>query len=132
MNHRFESNSLLASACLLDLQFNKMAFSDAAALEEAYQHLVNEMAGLRSTAPDPEEIAGSSEDKTPPITENSLWKQFDLWVCASMSPTTLGVDVTVEKQQYLQHKNTDRHEDPLRWWELNSFHLLQFQDLAKN
>ena len=67
MNHRFiniESNSLLASACLLDPQFKKMAFSDAASLKEVYRRFVNEMARLISTTPDPEEIAGSSEDKT--------------------------------------------------------------------
>ena len=70
MNRRFESNSLLASACLLDPQFKKMAFSDAAALEEAYWHLVNVMGGSRSTTPDLEETAGSSKDTTRPITEN--------------------------------------------------------------
>ena len=37
-----------------------MAFSDAAALEEAYRCLVNEMGGLRSTTPNLEEIAGST------------------------------------------------------------------------
>jgi len=61
MNHNIESNSILASACLLDLWFKKMAFSDAAALEEAYQCLVNEMGGLRSTTPNLEEIACSSK-----------------------------------------------------------------------
>ena len=63
MNRTFlniESNSQLALACLLDPKFKKMAFSDAAALEEAYRHLVNEMAGLKSTTPDPEDNAGSS------------------------------------------------------------------------
>ena len=67
MNHRFiniESNSLLASACLLDPQFKKMAFSDTASLEEVYRRFVNEMAGLMSTTPDSEEIGGSSKDKT--------------------------------------------------------------------
>ena len=37
MNHRFlniESNTFLSSACLLDPWFKKMAFSDAAALQE--------------------------------------------------------------------------------------------------
>jgi len=138
MNRRFlniESNSQLALACLLDPRFKKMAFSDAAALEEAYRRLVNEMAGLKSTTPDPEDIAGSSSSSsqgdTRPITENPLWKQFDQRVRASMSQRTLGVDVTVEKQQYLQHKNIDRHEDPLQWWKQNSFHLPQLQDLAK-
>ena len=49
MNHRFlniESNSFLSSACLLSRRFKKMAFSDAAALEEAYRRLVNEMGRL--------------------------------------------------------------------------------------
>ena len=68
---------------------------------------------------------------TRPITENPLWKQFDQRVHASMPQRTLGVDVTVEKQQYLQHKNIDCHEDPLHWWKQNSFHLPQLQDLAK-
>jgi len=135
MNHTFlniESNSQLALACLLDPRFKKMAFSDAAALEEAYRRLVNEMAGLKSTTPDPEDIAGSSSSSqgdTRPITENSLWKQFDQRVRASMLQRAL--DVTVEKQQYLQHKNIDRHEDSLQWWKQNSFHLPQLQDLAK-
>jgi len=111
-----------------------MAFSDAAALEECYRRLVNEMAGLKSTTPDPEDIAGgsrSSQGDTRPITENPLWKQFDQRVHASMSQRTLGVNVTVEKQQYLQHKNIDHHKDPLHWWKQNSFHLPQLQDLAK-
>jgi len=137
MNRTFlniESNSQLALACLLDPRFKKMAFSDAAALEECYRRLVNEMAGLKSTTPDPEDIAGgsrSSQGDTRPITENPLWKQFDQRVHASMSQRTLGVNVTVEKQQYLQHKNIDHHKDPLHWWKQNSFHLPQLQDLAK-
>ena len=98
-----------------------MAFSDAAALEEAYQCLVNEMGGLRSTTPNLEEIAGSS--KVNPSLTTLCGKEFDLWVHASISQRILGVDVTVEKQQYLQQKNIDRHEDPLRWREQNSFHL---------
>lgn len=59
--HNIESNSILASACSLDLWLKKMAFSDAAALGEAYRCLVNEMGGLSSTTANLEEIAGSSK-----------------------------------------------------------------------
>ena len=48
-----------------------------------------------------------------------------------MMSRTASVDMTVEKQQYLQHKNIDRHEDPLDWWKENSSHLPHLQMLAR-
>ena len=48
MGRRFlniESNSPLASACLLDPRFKKVAFSDAVALEAGIRRLVSEMTG---------------------------------------------------------------------------------------
>ena len=58
-------------------------------------------------------------------------KQFDQQVLSSVSHRTEGVDAAVEKQQYLQHKNIERHEDPLKWWEQNSAHLPYLQRVAK-
>jgi len=37
----------------------------------------------------------------------------------------------VQKQQYLQHSNIDRQEDPLVWWKQNCSHLPMLQELAK-
>ena len=59
------------------------------------------------------DITGSTSQ---PGTENMLWKKFDQRVVDSVQARTTTVGTLVEKQQYLQHANIDRHEDPLAWW----------------
>ena len=56
------------------------------------------------------DITGSTSR---PRTENMLWKKFDQRVVDSVQARTTTVGTLVEKQQYLQHANIDRHEDPL-------------------
>ena len=64
-------------------------------------------------------------------TENVLWKKFDQRVVDSVQARTNTVGALVEKQQYLQYANIDRHEDPLAWWKHSSVHLPLLQELAK-
>ena len=126
MNHRFrniESNLLLAFPCILDPQFKKVAFSDAAALDACVRCLMDEMKTVAAVADD---ICIEIEEGTSTRgTENMLWKKFDQRVVDSAQARTT-VGTLVEKQQYLQHANIDRHEDPLAWWRRKSFHLLQY------
>ena len=106
MNHRFlniESNAILASACLLDPQFKKVAFTDTCALDTAVQRLVCEMTGSVVTSPEPEE-RGSDGTRDGSGDLNVLWKQFDQRVRDISSERTTSVDATIEKQQYLQQK----------------------------
>ncbi len=134
MDRRFlniESNPLLASACLLDPRFKKVAFADTCALDAANRRLVNEMTGTTMTTPEPEESGSGIGVNCQTVTSNPLWKQFDQRVRDSSSERTTGVEATVEKQQYLQHKNIERHEHPLCCWEQNHFHLPQLQELAR-
>ena len=132
MNHRFlniESNAILASACLLDPRFKKVAFTDTCALDTAVRRLVCEMTGSVVT-PEPEERgSGGTRDGSGDL--NVLWKQFDQRVRDTSSERTTSVDATIEKQQYLQQKNLERHEDPLHWWAQNHFHLPQLQEIAR-
>ena len=121
MNHRshhLESNTVLDLGCLLD--------HDATALDRSLRCIVSEMTGQ------PKRSAGSTPEPAGDCTSsNLLWKQFDEKVVTSSSEQTGSVDALVEKQQYLQHKNIERHENPLHWWEQNSQHIPCLQDLAK-
>ena len=74
----------------------------------------------------------SGSNTAEPQTENVLWKTFDQRVMDSTHPrmdNTVGA--LIEKQQYLQHINIDRHEDPLVWWKQNCPHLPLMKELAK-
>jgi len=145
MAHRFrniEANLLLAFPCLLDPRFKKVAFSDSAALDACTRCLVEEMKAVASAGNANccviEESTcstangnGHSNGSNTVQPENILWKRFDQRVEDSTQCRTDTVGALVEKQQYLQHSNIDRHEDPLVWWKQNSSHLPMLQELAK-
>ena len=61
---------------------------------------------------------------------SQLWEEFDKHVKETSTRRSVTTDATIEKQQYFQHKNLPRNEDPLEWWRVNSPHT--FTPPARN
>lgn len=130
MRKRFlnmESNSLLASATLLDPRMKKLGFHDAGCSDQAVRRVIGELKLPDNQLQQSEQTLEVGQSGG----EANLWQFFDLRVSESNSKRTPNSDALVEMRQYTQLKHIERKEDPLAWWRENASVYPKLQLLAK-
>ena len=122
---------MIVAATLLDPRFEKVAFADRSAAEQAIRRLKGEVAELHDVTQQCEVNDVQAQQSEISQATDGLWSFFDEKVAEASSRRTTETDSFIEVTRYFEEKNIDRKENPLQWWRYNGARFPNLMVLAQ-
>lgn len=111
---RFEENSPLAAATLLDPRFKVTAFQDQGAVDKIKRVLINRVTEMRIE--NDERLEETDSTPVPMAESATLWEDFDRRAVNFLHNPNPRASAIIEMDKYLQEPLLKRTDDPLKWW----------------